>query len=77
MDIRIELITNEIVEIVKNYIENTAIDFDALIESRSVAILKRICDVIRNEKLSDFEMVEEIVCILEEHNISCGSCHDF
>ena len=77
MDIRIELITNEIVEIVKNYIENTAIDFDALIESRSVAILKRICDVIRNEKLSDFEMVEEIVCVLEEHNISCGSCHDF
>ena len=77
MDIRIELITNEIVEIVKNYIENTAIDFDALIESRSVAIQKRICDVIRNEKLSDFEMVEEIVCILEEHNISCGSCHDF
>ena len=77
MDIRIELIINEIVEIVKNCIENTAIDFDALIESRSVAILKRICDVIRNEKLSDFEMVEEIVCILEEHNISCGSCHDF
>ncbi|MBQ8526549.1 MAG: hypothetical protein IJ460_07535 [Clostridia bacterium] len=77
MDIRIELIINEIVEIVKNCIENTAIDFDALIESRSVAIQKRICNIIRNEKLSDFEMVEEIVCVLEEHNISCGSCHVF
>ena len=36
-----------------------------------------ICDMIKNIFQSDFDAIEEIVHLLEENNIDCGSRHDF
>ena len=77
MDIKVELLSNGTAEFVRNHIESLDINVETLIENQSAEILQRICTIIRNDKLTDFEMVEEIVCIFEEYNIWCGGCHDF
>ena len=40
-------------------------------------MLQRIKAVIDNDSLSDFDCVEEIVCIFEEFGSDGGSRHDF
>ena len=37
----------------------------------------KILDVIKQEKISDFDAVEEIVSVFEKHNIDSGFRHDF
>ena len=53
------------------------VDAEPIIESKSVSALSESQQVIQNDVLSDFEMVEEIVCIFEKYNIDAGGCHDF
>ena len=77
MSIIIELNSDEVAKIVMKQIENGDINIKELSDCRSAEVLGHICDIIRNDNLSDFEMVEEIVSILEENNIDCGGCHDF
>ncbi len=43
----------------------------------STEILKEIVAVLKSCELSDFDIVENIVCILEKYEIDCGTCHDF
>ncbi len=40
-------------------------------------LLKQVIKIIRNNKLSDFEIVEEIVCLFEKYDIDCNGQHDF
>ena len=40
-------------------------------------MLSEIQKVIKNEAYSDFEAIEEIVCIFEKYDIDFGNCHDF
>lgn len=46
-------------------------------KSVSKHILKQIIKTIRNDKLTDFEIVEEIVCLFEKYDIDCNGQHDF
>ncbi len=42
--------------------------------------MREIRGIIRNDALDDadcFEMIEKIVCLLEEKGINCGGRHDF
>ncbi len=52
-------------------------DFSITVQEKSVEILEKIRRVICNNKLSDFEMIEELVEILNSYGINTGSCHDF
>ena len=77
MNIKLELLKNEIAELVINRLDDLDIDADSIIETTAASVLAEIQGCIKNEKLSDFEVVEEIVSIFEKHNISSGSRHDF
>ena len=47
------------------------------VNSLATEILEEILVVLHNCELSDFDIVERIVCIMEKYDIDCGICHDF
>ena len=72
-----ELLADDISELVKMRLRNIELDAEQIIQSKSVSVLSEFQQVIQNDSLTDFEMVEEIVCIFEKYNIDAGNCHDF
>ena len=77
MNIKLELIQNYINDIIKIIMEDITPDLSKIADATAINILDEIKNVICNDELSDFDAVEEIVCILEKNNIYCGSRHDF
>lgn len=77
MDIKLELISNEIVEIVRRRLENIEIDANQIAQTTAIAAINEIKQYIQNDEVSDFEVVEQIVLIFEKYHISTGSRHDF
>jgi hypothetical protein len=58
-------------------LEENIVDYSNIADTNAIIILNEIKKVIADDSLSDFDAVEEIVCILEKNNIYCGSRHDF
>ncbi len=52
-------------------------DFAELAHQTGLCILSEIQQVILNEEFDDFDAIEEIVCIMEKHNLNTGFRHDF
>lgn len=77
MDIKLDLIKNEIAKCIIDNIGLLDIDVDKVINTKAINILSEIKQVIINDEISDFDVVEEIVRIFEKNNISAGSRHDF
>ncbi len=77
MNIKLELLKKHIADYVVNNLEIFEIDASEVADTVAIAMLSEIQKVLRNENYSDFEAVEEIVCIFEKHKIDCGSCHSF
>lgn len=77
MDIKLELLRNYIYDFVKHNIEDFEIDASCIADSVAINMLSEIQSVIKNEDYSDFDAIEEIVCIFEKYNIDFGSRHDF
>ena len=77
MNIKLELLKNEIAELVLQNMYRLNIDADSIADSTAIHALSEIREVIQNNSLSDFEAVESIVCIFEKYNISTGARHDF
>ncbi|MDD6483911.1 MAG: hypothetical protein PUF72_04970 [Clostridiales bacterium] len=77
MEIKLELLSKGISECVTNSLNKLYIDTNNLIDTAAVNALSEIRDIIQNYELSDFDVVENIVLILEKYNIDCGSRHDF
>lgn len=73
MKIKIELTDDIIVETVMRKLENLEYE----IESKALKMLSEIYEVIINDELSDFDVVEEIVNIFEKNGEDCGIRHDF
>ncbi len=76
MNIKIELIQNHICDMIKNIFESN-LETNQIADTNAILILNKIKKVIADDSLSDFDAIEEIVCILEENNIDCGGRHDF
>ncbi len=73
-----ELITYIIREEVQSAIIGIEDEIPNKINLLSLEILEEIKSVLsQHYKLTDFGIVEKIVCILEKYNIDCGACHDF
>ncbi len=73
-----ELLTYVIKTEVQNALANIGDEIINKVHSLSTEILEDIKFILsQHYKLSDFEMIEKIVCILEKYNIDCGACHDF
>ncbi len=77
MNIKLELLRNYIVDLIKYRIEELDIDASQIADTTAIQMLSEIQKVIKDEEYSDFDAVEKIVCIFENYNIDFGSRHDF
>ncbi len=77
MNIREEILSYLKDEFIKRKLEEEFVDMDEHIARIAVYALSQIREIIQKENLPDFDVVEEIVCILEKYNIDCGFRHDF
>ena len=58
-------------------IQDFEIDADKIADTVAIKMLAEIQDIIMYDEYSDFEIVEEIVCVFKKYKIDFGSCHDF
>ena len=77
MNVKLELLRNHISDFVKHNIEDFEIEASCIADTVAINMLSEIQKVIKNEDYSDFEAIEEIVCIFQKNNIDFGSRHDF
>ncbi|MBQ2932527.1 MAG: hypothetical protein IJE62_06795 [Clostridia bacterium] len=77
MNIKTELIKSYIAEVVCSNISDFEIDESKVADTTAVKVLGEIQQVLKDNKLDDFEMIEEIVLIFEKYNLNAGSCHEF
>ena len=77
MNIKLELSTAELAELIKEKLSEKEFDIAQIADTKATRILQEIQKVLANKYLSDFEIVEEIVCIFEKNNLSAEGCHDF
>ena len=77
MNIKLELLKNHITDYINYRLEDFDIDASEIANTTAIRALGEIQKVIMTEQFSDFEMVEEIVCIFEKYKIDAGDCHDF
>lgn len=75
--IKAELLKRFIMDFIDNRIDDFEIDADLVANTMAINILAEIQEIIKNENYTDFEKVEEIVCVFEKNEIDSGSCHDF
>ena len=62
---------------VNSNLEDFEIDASQIADTVATNMLREIQNIIRNENYSDFDAIEEIVCIFEKYNIDAGPRHDF
>ena len=77
MNIKVELLKNYITDFIKFKIEDFEINASEIADTTATQMLYEIQTVIKNEDYSDFEAIEQIVCIFEKYNIDFGVRHDF
>lgn len=77
MNIKLELLSDTISDIVMKNLESINIDADQIADTMATNALSEIQSVIQNDDISDFDAVEEIVNIFEKYKISAGIRHDF
>lgn len=77
MDIKLELLSGAICDAIRENMHTLHINADQIVDSKAVKILGEIKEVLHNESLDDFEMVDEIVSIFCKYDIDIGGCHDF
>ena len=77
MNIKLELLRKYVSDFISNRIEDFDVDASQIANSTAVQMISEIQKVIKNEEYSDFDAVEEIVCIFEKYSIDAGSRHDF
>jgi len=56
---------------------NLQLNANELVQTKCYQALQTIKSIIEDEGLSDFECVEQIVCVFEQLGSSGGSRHDF
>ena len=77
MKIKVEFLKNHISDFINSRIEDFEIDADDIANTVAIKILAEIQEIIKNDSYSDFELIEEIVCVFEKYKIDFGNCHDF
>ena len=77
MKVKLELLRNYITDIINSKIEDFEIDASKIADTTAIQALNEIQKVIKDENYSDFDAIEEIVCIFEKYNIDEGFRHDF
>ena len=66
MKIKVELLKTHISDFINSRIEDFEIDADDIANTVAIKILAEIQEIIKNDSYSDFELIEEIVCVFEK-----------
>lgn len=77
MKIKTVLLKRHISDYINSKIDDFVIDADEATNTVAIKMLEEIQNVIKNEDYSDFEAVEEIVCVFQRYGVDFGSRHDF
>ena len=77
MNIKTEIIKSYISDMICNSMSDFDIDADKIANSKAIEMLEEIQQILKNDSLDDFEMIDEIVCVFYKNNIDAGGCHDF
>ncbi len=77
MNIKVELLKDCMIEYIHTHINDFEINADEIATTTAISVLQEIHTALSNPELSDFDAIEEIVCIFEKRGISCGGRHDF
>lgn len=77
MEIKLELLSNAISELVMNRLETISIDANEIADTTAITMLSEIQKIIQNDELSDFYIVEMIVKVFEKYGVDAGVQHDF
>ena len=77
MNIKTELLKSRIIDFIKYKFEDFEIDASEIANTTAIQMLEEIQKVIKNKDFSDFEAIEEIVCIFEKYHVDYGYRHDF
>ena len=77
MSVSLDLLADGLCDFIKEELTFKKFDAKKAVNTKAVRILQEIQDVLACESKSDFEIVEEIVCIFERHGISAEGRHDF
>lgn len=63
MNIKVELLRKHIIDIIRFRTQDLQIDASEIADTTATTMLGEIQQVIKNQEYSDFEAIEEIVCI--------------
>ena len=77
MNIELDLLRNHISDLVNDHIGDFEIDASEIADTVAIQALSEIQKVVENDNYSDFEAMEQIVCIFEKYKFDSGSRHDF
>lgn len=77
MNIKLQLLKSYISDFINSNLEDFEIDASQIADTTATQALYEIQKVIQDETYSDFDAIEEIVCIFEKYNIGAGFRHDF
>ncbi|MBQ5746816.1 MAG: hypothetical protein IIV81_02640 [Clostridia bacterium] len=77
MNTKAELLKKHLTDCINLTSIDLEIDESKIADTTAIQMLSEIKNVIINTDYSDFEIVEEIVCIFEKYGIDFGTRHDF
>ncbi len=77
MNIKVELLKKHLSDCITLTSADLEIDASKIADSTAIQMLSEIQNVIKNENYSDFDAIEEIVCIFEKYDLSFTPRHDF
>ncbi|MGM9936423.1 MAG: hypothetical protein ACI38A_03675 [Candidatus Ornithomonoglobus sp.] len=73
-----ELLTSKIADLLIDKVCGLNMeDISKCVQNSEEEVINEIQEVLRNEDYSDFDAIEEIVCIFEKYGLDAGSRHDF
>lgn len=86
MKLKFELLANAVSETIREQIERYAhfnslnelnIDVNEIANTTAIKALSEIQEIVQNDDISDFDAMEEIVCVFEKYKLSADPRHDF
>ena len=77
MNIKLELIKEQLCETVIKSLGDLEIDADKIADTTAIKTLSEIQHILSDHNTSDFDTVEKIISVFEKYGLDYGSRHDF
>lgn len=77
MDIKLQLLTNYITDLLRLQLPELSFDADEVADTTAISALREIQEILQDDSLSDFYAIDEIVKVFEKYHLDFGVRHDF